>query len=278
MYSTAPVSVLTIVHKRHHALINLVNGLAKNSILPVEIVIVFINERAYRFEDDEYPFRINTVEIETEGHLNLGEARNMAIKSSSSSFNIFLDVDCIPAQNLIEQYLPYSNKKNALLSGRVRYLKKGFADKPDWMSQLMENSRPDPVRNELDQFSYELFWSLNFGCSKETFNKIGGFDQNYIGYGAEDTDFGFSARKNSIAHITIDALAYHQYHPSYNPPLNHFKSIVTNATQFFQKWGVWPMMGWLNKFNESGLIIFKNNQIIILREPSKQEIVASLTE
>lgn len=276
MYSTASISVLTIVHKRHDALINLMNGLAKNSILPIELIIVYINERAYPLKD-EYPFKIKSLEIDTAGELNLAKARNTAIKSSSSLFNIFLDVDCIPADDLIEQYLPYSTK-NILISGRVRYLKKGFADKLGWMSQLMQNSRPDPVRKDVNQFSYELFWSLNFACTKETFHKIGGFDQNYIGYGAEDTDFGFSARNNGVAHITIDALAYHQYHPSYNPPLNHFKPIVINANQFFLKWRVWPMMGWLTKFNECGYISFKNNKITIVREPSKQEIAASLIE
>lgn len=271
------ISVLTIVHKRHRALMNLLNGLAKNSVLPKELVIVYINERAYALEDD-YPFAINTLEIETKGDLNLAEARNIAIKNSSSLFNIFLDVDCIPAKDLVELYLSYADKKNTLLSGRVRYLKKGFADKSDWMSRLMENSRPDPIRKEIDQYSYELFWSLNFGCSKETFAKIGGFDQNFIGYGAEDTDFGFSARNNSVDHVTVDALAYHQYHASYQPPLNHFRSIILNATQFFQKWKVWPMMGWLNRFEASGYIIFENNEIIILREPSEEETAASLIE
>lgn len=276
MYSSPSISVLTIVHKRHDALMNLMNGLAKSSILPIELIIVYINERAYPLKH-EYPFTIKALEIDTAGGLNLAEARNTAIKSSSSLFNIFLDVDCIPAEDLIEQYLPYATK-NSLISGRVRYLKKGFADKLGWMSQLMQNSRPDPVRKDADQFGYELFWSLNFACTKETFHKIGGFDQNYIGYGAEDTDFGFSARNNGVAHITIDALAYHQYHPSYNPPLNHLKPIVINANQFFLKWGVWPMMGWLTKFNERGYISFKNNKITIVREPSKQEIAASLIE
>lgn len=79
MYSSPSISVLTIVHKRHDALMNLMNGLAKSSILPIELIIVYINERAYPLKH-EYPFTIKALEIDTAGGLNLAEARNTAIK------------------------------------------------------------------------------------------------------------------------------------------------------------------------------------------------------
>jgi len=123
-----------------------------------------------------------------------------------------------------------------------------------------------------------LFWSLNFGCSKATYSKIGGFDEDFSGYGAEDTDFAFSANKNGVDFKTIDALAYHQYHPSYDPPVNHIESIVENATRFKAKWGLWPMEGWLRKFCEMGYTSFISGQINLLKLPTTDEISAVLKQ
>lgn len=275
MRRSAPASILTLVHNRRIALINLLEGLSKSSILPKEIIVVYINEDPYVLPR-KYPFDIHTVHYKSDDHLNLAVARNLAISHSGSEFNIFLDVDCIPSPTLIANYLSYSDHANILLSGRVRYLKKGFSDEPGWMDNLMENSTPDPIRAALEEYSYELFWSLNFACSKESFRTIGGFDPEYKGYGAEDTDFSFSARKKMVPLITTDALAYHQYHPSYSPPLNHMSSIIENATLFYKKWQVWPMSGWIEKFRELGYVRVELDSIIILREPSAQEIATYL--
>lgn len=35
-----------------------------------------------------------------------------------------------------------------------------------------------------------LFWSLSFAVTAREFTVIGGFDEDYLGYGAEDTDVG----------------------------------------------------------------------------------------
>ncbi|WP_409241961.1 glycosyltransferase family 2 protein, partial [Caballeronia sp. INML3] len=40
-----------------------------------------------------------------------------------------------------------------------------------------------------------MFWSLNFACHLNTFEQIGGFDDAYTGYGGEDTDFAFRAKR-----------------------------------------------------------------------------------
>ena len=88
--------------------------------------------------------------------------------------------------------------------------------------------------------------------------ELGGFCEQYIGYGAEDTDFGQVAASRGIALTWVGgAWAYHQYHPSSDPPVQHLTDIVRNAAIFHRRWGWWPMTGWLREFERRGLIVFE---------------------
>lgn len=50
------------------------------------------------------------------------------------------------------------------------------------------------------------------------------------------------------------AHALHQWHPSANPPRHHVVDIVRNANLYRERWGTWPMEGWLQAFADEGLV------------------------
>ncbi|KGE12298.1 glycosyltransferase family 2 protein [Sphingobacterium deserti] len=264
------ISLLTIVHGRQNALRNLLNGVAEGSLFPMEVVIVHMNEQPLQL--DNYPFAIRQVLHKSQHGLNLAAARNFAMLHSQSPKNVFLDVDCIPERTLIAQYAEALDDSADLISGRVRYLSQKASEELHASNDLFKESTPDPVRPENKPFVHELFWTLNFGCNKETFRAVGGFDENYSGYGGEDTDFAFTARAKGIGLKTIDATAFHQYHPSYSPPLNHLQDIIHNATVFYNKWDKWPMEGWLKAFLEKGFIEETVEGLRIKRLPTASEI------
>ncbi|MCE7062152.1 glycosyltransferase family 2 protein [Dyadobacter sp. CY343] len=268
------ISVVTIVKSRHEALLNLVKGLELGSLFPQELVIVHMDEPASGITSEHCT--VKSFELTSGEHLPLAAARNFAVARSTSSHIIFLDVDCIPATDLVQLYANAFQSGDELWTGPVRYLHKGATNAPGFFEKINGLSKPDPVRDDLSKLSYELFWSLNFGCSRDVFEQIGGFDEGFSGYGAEDTDFSFAARARHVPLGNTKALAYHQHHPSYDPPLNHLKDIVTNAQVFFKKWGVWPMEGWLRKFETAGFIQWKGEDITILRLPDPEEIAAAL--
>jgi hypothetical protein len=102
---------------------------------------------------------------------------------------------------------------------------------------------------------YELFWSLSFAVSTPTWQRIGGFFTGYRGYGGEDTDFGQLAAAAEVPMWWVGgADAFHQFHPVSDPPVEHLADILANAAVFQQRWGWWPMSGWLDGFEELGLI------------------------
>ncbi|MCF0059115.1 glycosyltransferase family 2 protein [Dyadobacter sp. CY356] len=268
------ISVLTIVKSRLPALVNLLKGLELNTTLPQELVVVHMNEKKSDLKSDL--FAVRSFELWSDVALPLAEARNFARQMSASENMIFIDVDCVPAGNLIRIYSESFLASNKLWAGQVRYLKKSATQTPGFLEKLDALSTPDPVRSNIDQMSYELFWSLNFACNKKTYDRIGGFDLGFQGYGAEDTDFSFSAREAGVPIESSMSVVYHQYHPSYDPPLNHFKDIVKNALRFYSKWKHWPMGGWLKKFEALELIRWEDDNITILRSPDEHEIQLAL--
>ena len=129
-------------------------------------------------------------------------------------------------------------------------------------------ARPNPPAGTLlraDDRGYELFWSLSFALTADTWRRIrrgfGGFDKGYTGYGAEDTDFGQHLRARRIPLFWVGgADAYHQWHPVSDPPWEHFHDILRNAERFHEIWGFWPMTGWLEKFADEGAVEFRDGR------------------
>lgn len=281
------ISVCTIVKGRDQQLRNLIWGLQKNFEFPQELVIVSMNEAAPK-KLPVCDFEVKTVELNDETNkLPLAAARNLAAQTATSDRLVFLDVDCIPRPCHLKWMNNFLDETGGLVMGEVRYLPKQPLDRLQDLKLLEKTAEPHPRRpfvakgGLLSTHDYHYFWSLNFGLDRSTFNKIGGFDEQFTGYGGEDTDFAFQARHQRIPFHLGGAIAYHQYHPSYQPPLQHFDDIIKNAQIFRQKWGKWCMESWLQAFAEAGYIEWEeasDKEINILKRPTEQEVQAAISE
>jgi hypothetical protein len=271
------MDVLTLVHGREAHLSNLIAGLERSQVLPERLIVGQMNQSIYPWRSDR--FAIENLEIRTtDGCLPLAKARNLAARSAQSNKLVFLDVDCIPSKDLLGSYERYlARDERTIYQGIVNYLPPGQLS--DWSETLLDacSSRHDAF----DAFSagnplpHPMFWSLNFACRLDTFEQIGGFDEAYTGYGGEDTDFAFRAERLDVELQLVDAKAFHQHHPTYSPPLNHFTDIVRNATVFHDRWDRWPMDGWLKAFEAAGYVEFCDGQLKIRRHPTPAEVEAA---
>jgi GT2 family glycosyltransferase len=209
----------------------------------------------------------SVVELSAADPLPLAHARNQGAAAAlrkSAQLLVFLDVDCIPGTELIGRYHHTAEQPehaNALLCGPVTYLAppgpRGYP-----MSELEAYINPHPARPNpcdgevLPTTEYALFWSLSFAVTATTWKSIGGFCERYRGYGAEDTDFAQCAAAQGVSMRWVGgAHAFHQFHPTADPPVHHVDDIVRNAAIFHRRWGWWPMQGWLAAFQASGIII-----------------------
>ncbi len=189
---------------------------------------------------------------------NLGAA---AALRNSLELLTFLDVDCIPGTDLIERYHTAADQdghRNGLLCGPVTYLASagpaGYRPVRTADRSASRQTRTGARHGRRHQ-GYALFWSLSFAIHADTWHRIGGFFEQYRGYGGEDTDFAQCAAALGVPMCWVaGAHAFHQYHPVADPPVEHLDDIVRNTEIFHRRWGSWPMEGWLASFESAGLI------------------------
>lgn len=287
------VSVLTIVKGRQQQLQNQLRGLVQLEQPPDEWVVVGMGESAESTLADlitdlsvPFPVRFATVAIDGRHELPLAEARNLAAHVARHPILVFLDVDCIPAPEMLTEFCNAQQHRVQLWMGTPLYLPAGAAEGSWSLRTLTGKAVRHPKipslepTQRIDQHAYEMFWSLCFCVAAGTFRRIGGFDESFAGYGAEDTDFAFAARDADVPFGLIGGRVFHQYHSVCKPPLNHFESILINARRFREKWGCWPMESWLNAFDDRGLVEFSTQHDVLetVRSPSRQEIAEAVTE
>lgn len=205
------------------------------------------------------------------GPVNLARARNVAgdaAVAAGAELVVFLDADCMPGEDLCSGYARAAEQlPEAVLAGPVTYL--AADDRPYDLDRLAEwtrphGARPNPPEDELQRATeeeYELFWSLSFAVTAGTWRalrqRFGGFCEDYLGYGGEDTDFGMNLRACGVPLVWVGgAHAYHQWHPVSTPPVEHLDAILVNAHTFYRRWAFWPMHGWLRTFEDMGLAHF----------------------
>ncbi|MGE7368768.1 glycosyltransferase family 2 protein [Neorhizobium sp. NPDC001467] len=277
-----PVSVLTLVRGRKQHLANLMLSLARQTLLPDELVIAWMQPEA--FEDlPVLPFPVRHVFVEGE-ELPLAKARNAAALAAMGDCLVFLDVDCIASNLMVASYAQAATARDGIFLSEVFYLP---ADMPPFTGNcavLDEIGRPHVSKPKFPDDGIEeepdggQLWGLSFALRKETWHRIGGMDERFFGYGGEETDFAANAAGVGVRTYRVgQARVYHQHHPVSIPPLHHFASILRNAQQFRHKHGRWCMDYWLGQFRDSGLIRWDpaNDALEILRHPEPAEIEAA---
>lgn len=271
------VSVVTLGKGRPDHLVNVVHGLLRQTVPPAELIVAVMQDELYFLPEAPFPIRQIPVIADP---LPLAEARNTAAQAATGELFIFLDMDCIPTPTLIADYVQRIEQQDGVLMGEVLYLPGGAtagAWSFDQFAQVAvkHSDRSGPPAKDIRICNdYRCFWSLNFAMRRATFMALGGFDERYVGYGGEDTDFGKAIDQAQVPIAWIrGGLAYHQYHPHHMPPVHHLESVVRNAELFESKWGYRTMDHWLRAFHLMGLIDpTPGRPIRILRQPDADDL------
>jgi GT2 family glycosyltransferase len=272
-------AVITLNKGRRPHLTRLLEGLARGTV-PDTCIVVEIGDDEAPFPP--LPFQVTRVPFPQAG-LPLAAARNAGRRAAQADTLIFLDVDCIPSAGLVAGLSRAVAEHDGLVCCEIGYLPAGAvadgwdAAGLDWLGQ------PHPVRAFPPAGAVApapqpgLFWSLAFAVRATTYDRLGGFDEAFSGYGAEDTDLAFRADRAGVPILFLGGpRAYHQHHPAYDPPLQHFRDIVANAARFHGRHGLWPMDGWLDGFARLGLIAADRSKgIVIHRDPTPDEMAAA---
>ncbi len=278
---SAGMSVLTLMKNRPVHLQRLIEGLRRSDVTPAELVVVDMGGEWVAPASTDFSLRV--IRMSSPG-LPLSKARNAAAAAARSEHLLFLDVDCIPMRGLLGTLSRQLSEMEGVICAPVYYLGPGEL-REDWDEESLSSvARPHPVRPFPEtglrrETNPGLFWSLTFALRRTVFFELGGFDEAFDGYGAEDTDFGFrTQRAGRDLYFSGGPGSFHQYHAVFDPPLQHFHDIVANAITFHRKWNVWPMQDWLDRFHAMGLIDMSRRAIAVVRAPTGDEIARARKE
>ncbi|MHA3701821.1 glycosyltransferase family 2 protein [Jatrophihabitans sp. YIM 134969] len=239
------------------------DGLRAQTRVPDVHVLAAMGEPnlAADLDHDVPPADVADVRLPPSGRLPVAGARNAGAVvglADHADILIFLDVDVIPDRCLVQRYVDGLARceRPTVLCGPVAYLPEGVTDPKEFADHPPHTSRPVPPPGEIVPMTdLDLFWSLSFAVDRETWRRSGGFDEGYDGYGGEDTDFAQQAAAAGVEFAWLGgAVGYHQYHPVSDPPVEHLDDILRNGRRFAERWGRWPMAGWLRAFEAQGLV------------------------
>lgn len=249
-------AVLTVAHGRHDHLALQEESLAAGDRRPDVRVVVAMADPALSGP--------HVVHLDADPTaLPLAAARNRAVEvalAAGAEVLVLLDVDCAVAPGTVAAYeRAVTERPDAVWAGPVTYLPAHA--RPYRLDALAGLDDPHPARpapapgERVHEPRWELFWSLSFALHADAWRAAGGFDEVYRGYGAEDTDFAQRAARAGLE-LWWDggARAYHQHHPVSRPPVEHAADIVRNGRLFHERWGWWPMGGWLEEMAGLGVV------------------------
>ena len=286
MTIAADLSVCTIVRGRRGHLVSQMRGLARQRRPPAELVIGYAQPEPFEGLP-EVAFPVRAVVVGGDA-MPFARARNACAELASGAVLAFVDVDCTPGPDLVGT-LEAAVRPGRCPMGHVRYLAADDSDPGDDFDAAWAVAEPHPARRfdaghggegtgEPDGRAVRSlddpgeFWSTVFALTRADWARTGGFDEGYLGYGGEDTDFG---RALAGAGIGLDwcegARALHRWHRVQVPPLDALGSIVTNVRRFRAKHGAWCMDYWLDQFEAGGWVRRDPDAVEILREPSAEE-------
>ncbi len=275
------ISALTIARGREDHLANVMRGLAAQTVPPGELVIGVMADAPYEGLP-AMPFPVRQVLVPGDP-IPLAAARNAVARAARGEQLVFLDVDCIPEPSCLADYARHRAAGAAgILMGQVMYLPKGAqAGGLDWdafarVAVRHSDRQAGPAEGTHPCDDYRCFWSLNFAIDRETFLAHGGFDERFVGYGGEDTDFAKSLTTQGVPiRWVAGARVYHQFHRHHMPPVHHIRTVLANSRLFADKWGYATMEHWIRAFRLMGLVERRRNGVVLLREPDAADFALS---
>jgi GT2 family glycosyltransferase len=274
----ATTAVVTIAHGRRRHLARQHASLRAGRVLPDLYVVVAMDDPELEdWRPDEPPVPLVVTGPTDVRGLALAASRNLGFAvaaDSGADVLIGLDVDCMVGPDAVRGYRDaVADEPDVLWSGPVTYLPAEARDaRPDRLPDLDD---PHPVRpapppgSRWDAAQPDLFWSLSFAAGAGAWQDVGGFCEEYAGYGAEDTDLAqqWAASGRRLGWVG-DARAYHQHHDTQEPPVQHLDDILRNGALFARRWGRWPMEGWLREFEALGLVERRDDGRWVDRRPA----------
>jgi glycosyltransferase involved in cell wall biosynthesis len=165
----------------------------------------------FRFLLDYYSKNFNVIIANNEGEFNRSAARNRGVAESTSSVSIIIDADNYIPINQIEESIRIAARSGSLVKpfSTFGYLTEESTDLFYEYKDSMIDFEPtyiDPPQKDFTGGAYVM--------KKSLWQDLGGMDEGFIGWGAEDDAFHLLCKNQGIAVRYVSGYDYHLYHPA----------------------------------------------------------------
>ncbi len=162
---------------------------------------------------------------------------NMAVRACSGRYLIFADADCIPHKNYVRAHWEHRQLRAVLCGRRVNLTRETSESLTprDILSGSLERFTPGrlaealvirgghwdegiQIRNRIlhgwINYKEPTLLGSNFSLERSLLEEINGFNQDFVGYGGEDTELEYRLRLARARFLWVRHLAiqYHLYH------------------------------------------------------------------
>jgi len=141
-------------------------------------------------------------------HAGPAKARNLGVEHSEGDIIIFLDSDCIPPANWLEEMIIPLKGKIVGCNCGYRVMNKEYII-ARYIDYEIAKRHSQLVGKSIDTVGT---YSASF--IKDIFKKAGGFDTNYVIASGEDFDFTFNLKKMGYDLTFTDKTFVYHYHPN----------------------------------------------------------------
>ena len=200
--SIPEITIIISSYKREKQVIRILENLIKYKPKNLKLEVLVCDSYSNYSLDDFLEQKFHNLSIK---YLNieknvLAAKRNYGISKSSYNKIILLDDDCIPDENFLVFYLKelQSCGERTILSGVVEFPKEYINN---YKHIKFRNSRHFKSNNIDKKFKMTLdkIVAMNMGFIKsEKSDKLGYFDERFVGYGFEDYEFAHKYINNGF--------------------------------------------------------------------------------
>lgn len=206
--------------------------------------------------DYKFPGNIEFRYVRQQHTASRAKVRNLGINNSKGDVLIFFDGDCIPCPEFVEKHMskhsesdrsivllgsrfdtfhPHTSVTSDLIVNNFDKLKSMYRV-PDMRPEDILVKYADNLNAIYLHFCYT--WSCNISVKRSELLKVGGFDENYVGWGIEDVDLGYRLYKSGlISKYTTEAVIYHVPHRKAPRRLSikNARSAINNGLYMYEK-------------------------------------------
>lgn len=167
----------------------------------------------FNFLLDYYSTEFDIVIGNNDGEFNRSAARNAGVEESTSDVSVIIDADNYIPISQIWDAIKWAERKDALIKP-FRW----FGYLTEESTNLFYNLYGDPVTDFEPTYldpPQEDFTGGAYVMKKWLWKKLGGMDEGFVGWGAEDDAFHLLCKNSGVRTIYVDGHDYHLYHPAF---------------------------------------------------------------